>query len=276
MAKITSFNNLVEPTESAVFVVVDNNDTRKITVTNLRNTLLTPATATEFGAVKVGNNLLIDADGVLSAIDPQVVADWSAVSGPSRILNKPVLASVATSGSYTDLSNKPVIPPAQIQSDWGQTDPFQRDFINNKPEIPAAQIQSDWAQSDVFSLDFIKNKPIIPAAQVPSDWDASSGPSRILNKPTLFSGNYADLNGAPDLAEIATSGSYADLADAPDIPEVSTFYIEEAPATSVGTPGDFPGMIFADPLFVYVCYGVYDGVSNIWAKTPTVGDTWEN
>ncbi len=36
-------------------------------------------------------------------------ADWNATSGPSQILNKPVLAAVAISGSYTDLTNKPDI-----------------------------------------------------------------------------------------------------------------------------------------------------------------------
>ena len=34
-------------------------------------------------------------------------ADWNATSGPNQILNKPTLAAVATSGSYTDLSNTP-------------------------------------------------------------------------------------------------------------------------------------------------------------------------
>lgn len=40
----------------------------------------------------------------------QVNSDWTAVSGVSQVLNKPTLATVATSGSYTDLTNKPVIP----------------------------------------------------------------------------------------------------------------------------------------------------------------------
>ena len=40
----------------------------------------------------------------------QVNSDWNANSGVAQILNKPALAAVATSGSYTDLSNKPVIP----------------------------------------------------------------------------------------------------------------------------------------------------------------------
>ena len=40
-------------------------------------------------------------------ISPQVNSDWNATSGLAKILNKPTLATVATSGSYNDLSNKP-------------------------------------------------------------------------------------------------------------------------------------------------------------------------
>lgn len=47
------------------------------------------------------------------------------------------LATVATSGSYNDLTNKPSIPAAQIQSDWNQTDNTAVDFIKNKPTIPS-------------------------------------------------------------------------------------------------------------------------------------------
>jgi len=39
------------------------------------------------------------------------------------------------SGNYTDLSNKPTIPAAQIQSDWTQTDNTLKDFIKNKPVV---------------------------------------------------------------------------------------------------------------------------------------------
>ena len=43
------------------------------------------------------------------------------------------LATVATSGSYNDLTNKPTIPAAQIQSDWNQSDNSAADYIKNKP-----------------------------------------------------------------------------------------------------------------------------------------------
>ena len=53
--------------------------------------------------------------------------------------NSSDLATVATSGDYDDLSNKPTIPNAQIQSDWNQTDNTAKDFIKNKPTIPVVQ-----------------------------------------------------------------------------------------------------------------------------------------
>ncbi len=47
------------------------------------------------------------------------------------------------SGSYNDLTDKPTIPAAQVQSDWNQTDSNHTAFIQNKPTIPAAYGNSD-------------------------------------------------------------------------------------------------------------------------------------
>ena len=112
----------------------------------------------------------------------QVQSDWNQSDSQAvdYIKNKPNLATVATSGSYNDLSDKPSIPSAQVQSDWNQTNSSAVDYIKNKPTIPTAQVQSDWDQSN------------------------STDPSYIQNK--------------PNLAAVATSGSYNDLSDKPDIP----------------------------------------------------------
>lgn len=48
------------------------------------------------------------------------------------------LAAVATSGSYNDLSDKPSIPAAQVQSDWNEADSTKADFIKNKPALGTA------------------------------------------------------------------------------------------------------------------------------------------
>ena len=45
-------------------------------------------------------------------------------------------STAALTGSYNDLTNKPTIPAAQVQSDWNQSDNTAKDYIKNKPTIP--------------------------------------------------------------------------------------------------------------------------------------------
>ena len=139
----------------------------------------------------------------------QVNADWSAGTGVAQILNKPVLATVATSGSYNDLLNKPTIPSAQIQSDWNQTQTGYADFIKNKPTI--------------FSGNYtdLTGKPTIPATfndladvNIPGPvdgeyvkWDSSTsrwitgtgsaGLLNIIEDTTPQLGGLLDTNGFP-------------------------------------------------------------------------------
>lgn len=142
-------------------------------------------------------------DNIEAGAEVNVQADWTEADNTADdfIKNKPNLATVATSGSYDDLSNKPSIPAAQVQADWSEADDSAVDFIKNKPNlatvatsgsyndlsnkptIPAAQVNADWNASSGVAE--ILNKPNIPAAQVNSDWNASSGVAEILNKPTI-------------------------------------------------------------------------------------------
>lgn len=119
----------------------------------------------------VGTGLTLS-DGVLSATasaSTQVNADWTATSGPARILNKPTIAVVGMTGQYGDLLGVPVL----------------------------ATVATTGAYAD------LTGRPTIPAAQVPADWSATTGVSRILNKPTLAavatSGSYNDLQDKPTL-----------------------------------------------------------------------------
>jgi len=168
----------------------------------------------------------------------QVNSDWSETDSTSKayIENKPDLsvyaessdlATVATTGSYDDLSDKPVIPAAQIQSDWTESDSTSKAYIQHKPDLSvyaqSANLATVATTGDYTDLantpslatvattgDYsdLSNKPSIPAAQVNSDWDAQSGVSQILNK--------------PNLATVATSGSYNDLSNKPTIPPAVT------------------------------------------------------
>jgi hypothetical protein len=85
----------------------------------------------------------------------QTPVDWNASSGDYQILNKPTLATVATTGDYGDLINLPDLKAVATSGDYN-------DLINT-PAIPAAQIQSDWTQANTAALDYIKNKPTLPA-----------------------------------------------------------------------------------------------------------------
>lgn len=54
------------------------------------------------------------------------------------------LATVATTGSYNDLINKPVIPAGQIQSDWTQTNTSEVDYIKNKPNLATVATSGNY------------------------------------------------------------------------------------------------------------------------------------
>ena len=224
-----------------------------------------------------GSNLMVtitDANGSNTTIIPlssgsgtftQLPADWNATSGVQQILHKPTLATVATSGNYNDLTNKPTIPAEQVQANWNETNTSSKAYIQNKPTIPAAQVNADWNatsgtaqilnkpelatvatsgsyndlsnkptipaeqvqanwnETNTSSKAYIQNKPTIPAAQVNADWNATSGVAQIMNKPVLAdvatSGDYDDLDNKPTLATVATSGSYNDLTNKPTIPD---------------------------------------------------------
>ena len=89
-------------------------------------------------------------------------SDWgqSNTSAIDYIKNKPNLATVATSGSYNDLSNKPTIPAAQIQSDWTQTDSTKKDFIKNKIPIWITTGSADDNMSPIDSVTDGSMRPV--------------------------------------------------------------------------------------------------------------------
>lgn len=58
--------------------------------------------------VQINGTSVVNAQGI-AEVPRQVNADWNSSAGASEILNKPNLATVATSGDYNDLSNLPSI-----------------------------------------------------------------------------------------------------------------------------------------------------------------------
>ena len=65
--------------------------------------------------------------------------------------NSADLATVATTGDYDDLTNKPTIPAAQVQSDWDQSDNTKVDYIKNKPDL-SVYATSDDLNAAIYDL----------------------------------------------------------------------------------------------------------------------------
>ena len=121
-------------------------------------------------------------------------------SGPvnwSDILNKPTFATVATSGSYNDLSDKPTIPTV----DYPVTDVTVGgvSVLSNKVAVIPELFNGDYNS--------LENKPDL------SVYALSSSLSTVAT-----SGSYNDLSNKPTLATVATTGAYSDLTGTPTIP----------------------------------------------------------
>ena len=135
----------------------------------------------------------------------QVPADWLAETGVSRILNKPALFS----GNYNDLSNKPVYAPALNNQDIVVTEIIESTFPGQSHvKFVSAFLQNfNLIAQELLSVQ--ENNKLEQGNDgllfVPKpDWNANSGSlSEILNKPSLFSGDYNDLTNKP-----TSSGEY--------------------------------------------------------------------
>lgn len=141
------------------------------------------------------------------------------------------LATVATSGSYADLSNKPSIPTktSELTND--------SDFIDSTDLATALETKQDVIDaSNKLDYDYLTNTPTIPDELVELTdvnindttladgqllkYDATS--SKWING----SGNtttvaWEDITNKPTFATVATSGDYDDLTDKPTIPTVN-------------------------------------------------------
>jgi len=143
------------------------------------------------GSGNAGKVLTVGNDGIVTPQDSSGVTDYT------QLLNKPEIngniltgnktasqlgfATVSTTGSYTDLIDKPTLATVATSG----------------------------------SYDDLANKPTIPAAQQQVDWNATSGITSIANKPTLSavatSGDYSDLSNKPTINDLTTTAQQAAL-----------------------------------------------------------------
>ena len=91
----------------------------------------------------------------------------SGASAGSTAVQPNDLATVATSGSYNDLSDKPTIPAAQVQANWNETDTSSKAYIQNKPTIPSTSnfVTTNTAQNITGEKTFVGDKRLFKFKQ---------------------------------------------------------------------------------------------------------------
>jgi hypothetical protein len=94
------------------------------------------------------------------------------------------LASVATSGSYNDLGNKPTIPAGQVNSDWNSVSGLSQ--ILNKPTLAASATMDTTNATNITS-------GVLPIAQLPA---FTSGTAGIVPASGGGSSNYLRADGS--------------------------------------------------------------------------------
>lgn len=172
--------------------------------------------------------------------------------------NKSDLSDVATSGSYKDLLDKPVIPEGADLSDYynkGETDNLLNskantsdlavvaksgnyNDLNNTPTIPTkvSDLTNDNGYITGVAWGDITSKPSF------SDIAISGSYNDLVDTPTIpsktseltndsgyiTSVSWEDVTSKPELSQVAISGSYSDLSDTPTIPTKTSQLINDS------------------------------------------------
>lgn len=118
--KVTNLNEVIEAatkniTATDISITLDKRNLVTNVVENIELDL--PASTTALAGLMLPADK-IKLNGIAAGAEVNVNADWNATEGDALILNKPTLATVATSGSYNDLTNKPTIPTVDVNKKY--------------------------------------------------------------------------------------------------------------------------------------------------------------
>lgn len=118
--KVTNINEVVEAatkniTATGISITLDKRNLVTNVVENIELDL--PASTTALAGLMLPSDKT-KLNGIAAGAEVNVNADWNATEGDALILNKPILATVATSGSYNDLTGKPTIPTVDVNKKY--------------------------------------------------------------------------------------------------------------------------------------------------------------
>ena len=138
--KVTNINEVIEAaakniTATGISITLDKRNLVTNVVENIELNL--PASTTALAGLMLPADK-IKLNGIAAGAEVNVNADWNATEGDALILNKPTLATVATSGSYNDLTEKPTIPTVDVNKEYVDTQ------LATKSDLP------DYTVFDIF------------------------------------------------------------------------------------------------------------------------------
>lgn len=118
--KVTNVNEVIEAaakniTATDISITLDKRNLVTNVVENIELNL--PASTTALAGLMLPSDKT-KLNGIAAGAEVNVNADWNATEGDALILNKPILATVATSGSYNDLTGKPTIPTVDVNKKY--------------------------------------------------------------------------------------------------------------------------------------------------------------
>lgn len=118
--KVTNVNEVIEAaaksvTATSISITLDKRNLVTNAVGNIELNL--PASTTALAGLMLPSDKT-KLNGIAAGAEVNVNADWNATEGDALILNKPTLSTVATSGSYNDLTNRPTIPTVDVNKKY--------------------------------------------------------------------------------------------------------------------------------------------------------------
>lgn len=149
--KVTNVNEVIEAaaksvTATGISITLDKRNLVTNAVENIELDL--PASTTALAGLMLPSDKT-KLNGIAAGAEVNVNADWNATEGDALILNKPTLSTVATSGSYNDLTSKPTIPTVDVNKEYVDT---QLATKSDLPDYTVFDIIMEIASSDNPSI----------------------------------------------------------------------------------------------------------------------------
>lgn len=149
--KVTNINEVIEAatkniTATDISITLDKRNLVTNVVENIELNL--PASTTALAGLMLPSDKT-KLNGIAAGAEVNVNADWNATEGDALILNKPTLSTVATSGSYNDLTSKPTIPTVDVNKEYVDT---QLATKSDLPDYTVFDIVMEITSSDNPSI----------------------------------------------------------------------------------------------------------------------------